>query len=73
MSKANAERDALIMANAREMIRLKARSTNAHMYSNLFGTGFGTARRRCIELGYDPSSNETKYSVAMEYISRNYD
>ena len=72
MSKANAERDALIMSNARGMIKLKARSTNAHLYSDLFGTGFGTATRRCVDLGYDPCSNKTEYNEAIDYIAKNY-
>lgn len=50
------ERDKLIMANARRLIK-KTRMPNHVLYAELFGTGSTTSFRRCIELGLDPDSN----------------
>lgn len=60
--------DALIMANARRLIKAKKITSNGRLYSELFGTGNGTARLRCRELGLNPDSNATSYSMMMEFV-----
>ena len=63
------KRDAIVMANARRLIKAKKRTRNGRLYMELFGTGMTTARRHCIDdLGIDPDSNETGYTGMMEYI-----
>jgi len=62
------ERDALILANARRLIKAHKRTSNQALYMELFGTGFGTAGHRCRKLGCDPSSNESDYSGMIEHI-----
>jgi len=63
------ERDALVMANARRLIKAKKITSNGRLYSELFGTGHGTARDRCRKLGIDPDLNLTSYNTMMNYIS----
>lgn len=63
------ERDALVMANARRLIKAKKMTSNAGLYMELFGTGLNTARLLCINnLGLDPESNETSYTKMMKHI-----
>ena len=64
------KRDALIMANARRLIKLSARMLNGSLYSNIFGTGHGTGRQRARELGLDPDSNKTSYQAMCDYINQ---
>lgn len=66
------ERDALIIANARRLIKANKRTSNQGLYMDLFGTGFGTARTRCIKLGCDPESNITDYTAMIESIRGRY-
>lgn len=59
---------ALIMSNARRLIKAKAKTSNAGLYMQLFGTGHGTAIRKCRELGIDPDSNKTCYNTMMNHL-----
>ena len=66
------ERDAIVMANARRLIRATKSTSNGRLYMELFGTGLTTARVRCIQdLGLDPDGNKTNYTKMMEHISAN--
>ena len=67
MKRRQEERDALIIANARRMMKA-CRQSNRYLYSELFGTGSATAGVMCIELGLDPESNETSYTKMMDHI-----
>lgn len=62
-------RDALVMANARKLIRTKRITSNGRLYCELFGTGMGTGRAGARNLGLDPDSNETSYSKMCEFIN----
>jgi hypothetical protein len=50
------------MANARQIIKAKRVTSNAVLFMNLFGTGFGTANHRCRQIGLNPDGNETSLS-----------
>ncbi len=63
-------RDAIVMANAKRLIKLKKITSNGRLYMELFGTGLGTARSRCLHLGLDPDSNKTSYSKMMEFLTK---
>ena len=64
------ERDAIVMANARRLIKAKNLTSNGRLYMELFGTGFGTARSRCVkDLGISPESNKTSYDEMLNHIS----
>lgn len=68
------ERDSIVLANARRLIRAANRTTNSSLYMQLFGTGFGTAQRRCEEyFGLDPHGFTTSYNEMMEFIAHRYD
>lgn len=60
-------RNALIIANARRLIRDK-RMSNSRLYAELFGTGMGIAIKRCDEMGLCPESNKTSYSEMINEI-----
>ena len=64
----NSELQALVMANARRLILRKRITSNARLYMELFGTGYGTARDCCRQLGLDPDTNETCYTQSLEFI-----
>lgn len=64
------KRDAIIIANARKLIKASKKTTNCQLYMNLFGTGMGTAIKRCIDLGLDPDSNNTFYDSMVDYIEK---
>ncbi len=64
------KRDALIMANARRLIKAHKRTSNGRLYSELFGTGSGTGRQGARELGLDPDSNVTSYTAMMQHIEQ---
>lgn len=59
---------ALIMSNARRLIKAKVKTSNAGLYMQLFGAGHGTAIMNCRELGIDTDSNKTCYTSMMEHI-----
>jgi hypothetical protein len=62
-------RDALVMANARRLIKAKKITSNGRLYMELFGTGLLTARCRCLyDLGLDPDSNKTSYTEMTTFI-----
>jgi hypothetical protein len=64
-------RDALVMANARRLIKAKKITSNGRLYMELFGTGLSTARSRCLnDLGLDPDSNKTSYNTMMEFLTK---
>lgn len=64
------KRDAIVMANARRLIKAKKTTSNARLYMELFGTGLTTARMCCINhFGIDPDSNETCYNKMIDHIS----
>lgn len=60
-------RNALIIANARRLIRDK-RMSNSKLYAELFGTGMGIAIKRCDEMSLCPESNKTSYSEMINEI-----
>ena len=62
------KRDALVMANARRLIKAKRITSNGRLYMELFGTGLGTARDRCRELGLDPDGHATNYNSMIEHL-----
>lgn len=63
------KRDARVMANARRLIKASKTTSNGRLYSELFGTGHGTAMMICINnLGLDPDSNETCFNKMIEHI-----
>jgi len=63
------ERDAIVMANTRRLIKAKKITSNGRLYMELFGTRLTTARICCInDLGLDPDSNETSYNKMMKHI-----
>lgn len=65
------ERDAIVLSNARRLIKARKRTSNARLYKELFGTGFTTARTRCAEyFGLDADGNETSYREMMIFIDR---
>jgi hypothetical protein len=66
------KKTALIMANARRLIKAKAITSNDRLYYELFGTGFQSARSACKQLGLDPSSNKTNYNEMCKYINTIY-
>ena len=64
LEKAQLKSDLLVMSNARRLIKAKAITSNGRLYSELFGTGCGTGRERCRDLGLDPDCNKTDYHQA---------
>ena len=63
------ERDALVMANARRLIKRKKATSNARLYMELFGAGQTAARVLCANtLGIDPDSNQTYFNEMMKHI-----
>jgi hypothetical protein len=60
---------ALIMANARRLIKRKKAMLNAQLYSELFGCGSGTARMFCRNVGIDPDGNKTSFNAMCEFIN----
>lgn len=61
---------ALIMSNARCLIKAKSKTSNAALYMQLFGSGHGTAMMKCRALGIEPDSNKTNYSEMMEHLRK---
>lgn len=64
----NKETEALVMANARRLIKAKKVTSNGRLYMELFGTGFGTAVESCRKLGLDPDTNKTNYTEMMNHL-----
>ena len=62
------ERDALIMANTRRIMRAKRIKTNTSLYMDIFGVGMTTSISACVKLGLDPEGNETHYNSMIDYI-----
>jgi len=65
------QRDAVIMSNARKMIRSSETTTNRMLYRDLFAVGFTTAGMRCTKLGLNIDGVETKLSQMLEFIENN--
>jgi hypothetical protein len=63
------EEDALVMANARRLIKANIRTSNGRLYSEIFGTGFGSGRDGCRQLGLNPDCNKTSYENMRAHIS----
>lgn len=59
---------ALIMANARRLIKAHKATSNARLYAELFGAGNGTARCFCRDVGINPDGNETSFNGMMKRI-----
>lgn len=59
---------ALVMANARRLIKAKNATSNGRLYMELFGTGMGTGRARSRLLGLNPDDNKTSYSSMIDHI-----
>jgi hypothetical protein len=66
--KSELENDALVMANARRLIKANVRTSNGRLFSELFGTGCGTGRDLARKLGLDPDCNKTDYNKMRSYI-----
>lgn len=47
------------MANARRLIKAHKSTSNQALMANLFGMGFGSAGRRCRDIGLEPLSNKS--------------
>jgi hypothetical protein len=62
------ERDALILANARKIIKRSKSMTNAELMNWLFGYGHVRATDHCFALGLHPESNKTSYREMMATI-----
>jgi hypothetical protein len=62
------KKEALIIANARRLIKASKKTINWELYSELFGTGSTTAINRCSLIGLDPDSNKTSYNDMLTYI-----
>ena len=59
---------ALVMANARRIVK-RTTMSNAKLFMELHGSGYGTARSYCRDtLGLDPDSKETSYNEMMDFI-----
>ena len=65
-----AKRDALVLANARRLIKAHKSTSNGRLCSELFGLGMGTGRQMARSLGLDPDSNETSYNAMCEHINQ---
>jgi hypothetical protein len=63
------KRDAIVMANARRLIKSNARTSNGRLYSELFGCGCGSGRIACRELGLSPDCNKTSYQEMCNHIN----
>jgi hypothetical protein len=61
--------DAIVMANARRLIKANVRTSNGRLYSELFGTGCGSGRSACRELGLNPDCNKTSYEEMCNHIN----
>jgi len=61
-------KDALVMANARRLIKKHRSMINWVLCMELFGLGSTSAIAKCKELGLDPDSNSTSYNSMCEYI-----
>jgi len=68
MARKEREMQALVMANARRLIKAHVRTSNGRLATDLFGTGMGTGRERCRKLGLDPDSNVTNYASMINHI-----
>lgn len=62
------ERDALILANARKLIKRSKSMTNAELMNRLFGMGHIRVTEHCFSLGLHPDSSETNYSQMLANI-----
>jgi hypothetical protein len=62
------ENYALVMANARRLIKANVRTSNGRLFSELFGTGFGTGRDSARSLGLNPDCNKTDYNQMRRHI-----
>jgi hypothetical protein len=61
---------ALVMANARRLIKAKSITSNGRLYSELFGTGCQTGRDRCRKIGLDPDDNKSCYNDMMNFLNQ---
>jgi hypothetical protein len=68
LRKSELESDALVMANARRLIKAKVRTSNGRLFSELFGTGCGMGRDSARKLGLDPDCNKTDYNQMRRHI-----
>lgn len=62
---------ALVLTNARRLIKAHKSTSNARLCSDIFGMGCGSGRQYCRELGLDPDSNETNFTVMIDFIEGN--
>ena len=63
---------AIVMSNARRLIKANKITSNTRLYSELYGTGSGTAYTRCRFIGLDPDSNVTDYTEMMKSLDKAY-
>jgi hypothetical protein len=68
LRKSELETYALVMANARRLIKANVRTSNGRLFSELFGTGFGTGRDSARSLGLNPDCNKTDYNQMRRHI-----
>jgi len=61
-------RDALIMANARQIIKAPKSTLNWVLAMRLFGLGSTSGTILCEKLGIDPESSETNFSEMMRHL-----
>jgi hypothetical protein len=68
LCKSELETYALVMANARRLIKANVRTSNGRLFSEIFGTGFGTGRDSARSLGLNPDCNKTDYNQMRRHI-----
>ena len=59
---------ALILANARRLIKKRRQMNNRELVKELMGQGSGAAGQICREVGLDPDGNKTSYNDMCRYI-----
>ena len=67
---AKLKRDALIIANARQIIRAPKSTLNWILAMRLFGLGSTSGTILCEDLGLDPDGFETEYSEMIKHIEK---
>jgi len=66
-------RDALVLANARQLIKKKSITSNGRLCSDLYGLGGGTGYAMARDLGLDPADNKTSYKAMCEHINEAFE
>jgi hypothetical protein len=62
--------DAIVMANARRLIKAKVATSNGRLYMEIFGTGMGSGRQGARGLGLDCDGNNTSLNEMLKHIEK---